>query len=262
MTDGQWLLIILGLIYLSECVVWLPKDAIAVVHPLRGKPIVRAAAPWAGNDRGGLAFTTLIPARAVFVCNGSRFDVDDIRRRTTSSLFETRRLRVLAIALFALTFFAAPALSWRLGFAQIGLWILGAFAVFNATVAIAFLRTSHGDGWYRWSHAIVMLIATPSAIRAVDYATRNALRDFDPLAAATAVLGPDHPVVTKMLRELAYPPGGAERSARYEAARRAGLEHVERAPAGAARYCPRCLAAYEQGPAECADCGVELKRSA
>ena len=67
MSDAQSLLVILALIYVSDCLVWVRRDGIAVVITSRGRAIVRRPSSWAGNDRGGLAFTTLLPARAVFV---------------------------------------------------------------------------------------------------------------------------------------------------------------------------------------------------
>lgn len=267
MSDAQSLLVILALIYVSDCLVWVRRDGIAVVITSRGRAIVRRPSPWAGNDRGGLAFTTLLPARAVFVCDagGGSFKWRQIDARVKEVHAKTATLRVFAWMLFGLLFLAAPFLAWWYGFAQVGLLLIAIFAIANATVALAFLRAhrriDRDDAWHRWTHAIVMLVATPSAVRAVDHATRHGLREFDPLAVAARLAGKDHPVVKTLLRELAYPRAGADAGPRYEAARRAGLEHHEEPPqrsGDAELYCPRCLSQYVHGTASCADCGILL----
>lgn len=270
MSDAQSLLVILALIYLSDCLVWLRRDAVAVVISLRGRAVVRRPSSWAGNDRGGLAFTTLLPARAVFVCDATdgSFKMREIDARAQLAQARTGMLRMLAWFLFYLLFFIAPALTWRYGFAQIGLILIAMFAIANAVMAFAFFRTHRAldrkDTWHRWTHAIVMLVATPSAVRAVDQATRHAMRGFDPLAVASRLAGSGDLVVRTMLRELAHPLAGASPGARYDAARKAGLVHEEEPPkrSGEAEvYCPRCLAQYVGGTETCADCGIGLRES-
>ncbi|HWW61125.1 MAG TPA: hypothetical protein VN181_07150 [Thermoanaerobaculia bacterium] len=266
MSDGESLLAILALIYLSDCVVWLRKDAVAVVLPHFGRAAVRRPSAWAGNDRGGFAFISILPARAVFVSEGSGFAMDEIARRVTSTQAQTRLLRALAWMLFVALFGVAPLLTWRFGFARIGLTLIAAFVVVNAVMAIVFFRTHRridpDDAWHRWTHAIVMLVATPSAVRAIDQATRHALRESDPLAVAAQVAGSEDRVVKTMLRELAHPIGDPDR-ARLESARKAGLVHREEPPprvGDASAYCPRCLALYIAGTSDCADCELALRR--
>lgn len=265
MTDAQWLLIILGVIYLSDCLVWLRRDAIAIVLPLRGRPFVRRSAPWAGNERGGLAFVSFLPARAVFVCDatqGGNFRVPEIDQRLERTLAATRVLRGFSLILFALLFVVAPLLAWRFTFERIGLDLIAAFIVCNAAMAILFFRAHRridpDDSWHRWTHAIVMLVATPSAVRAIDQTTRSAMREHDPLAVAAHLAGTEDRAVKTLLRELAHPLGDAPRDSRYDAARKAGFVHVEEPPPGASAYCPRCLSVYGAGTASCADCGIEL----
>jgi hypothetical protein len=267
MSDAQSLLVILALIYVSDCLIWLRRDGVAVVITFRGRAIVRRPSSWAANDRGGLAFTTLLPARAVFVCDApdGSFAWREIDARAKEVQAKTGVLRLLAWILFGQLFIVAPALAWRFGFAQIGLLLIAAFAIANAVIAFTFFRThrriDRGDRWHRWTHAIVMLIATPSAVRAVDQATRHAMRGFDPLAVASRLAGNDDPLVRTMLRELAHPLPGANTGARHDAAHRAGLAHREEPPqrsGEAALYCPRCLSQYVQGTASCTDCGIAL----
>lgn len=267
MSDGQSLLVILALIYLSDCLVWLRRDAIAVVITPHGRAVVRRPSSWAGNDRGGFAFTTLFPARAVFVCEAAdgSFKMREIDAAVEHVQARTRMLRLLAWVLFFLLFAVAPALTWIYGFAQIGLILIAAFALANAVLAFAFFRThrtlDREDKWHRWTHAIVMMVATPSAVRAVDQATRHAMRAFDPLAVASRLAGNDDPLVRTMLRELAHPLPDANTGSRYDAARKAGLVHQEEPPkrsGEAGVYCPRCLAQYVGGTEMCADCGIGL----
>ena len=257
MTDAQWLLLLVALIYVSDCFVWLRAGEAAVVIPYRGRPFVRTQSTW-GNERGGLAFITLIPPRAVFVCGGSGFHLP--KDRVPNILRANRWLHVLALTAFVALFAIAPALSWHFGFAQIGLMVIAAFVVINVTIAIAFFRAhkriDRNDRSHRWVHAIVMCFATPSAIRAADQATRRVLRELDPLAVAAQVAGKDDPMFKQMLREIAHPP-----TERYEAAKRAGFKHVEEPPpptTGASAYCPRCLAQYGGERAECVDCALPL----
>jgi hypothetical protein len=267
MTDAQSLLVVAALIYLSDCAVWLPRDAVAVVIPICGRPFVRTPSAWAGNDRGGLAFTTLLPARAVFICRPSDdFHRRRIEKRLAEVLDRTRLLNTLSMIAFIALFGVAPLLSWRFGFMQIGVFVLLGLLLINALVAFAFFRTAARlqpfDRAHRWAHALVMLVATPAAIHAVGRASHDAMRKFDALAVAARIAGEDHPAVRCILRELAHPAGGFPPTKRYEAAQTAGLSHVEEPPAacgGAAAYCPRCLALYGVDKGVCADCEVELR---
>lgn len=260
MSDAQWLLILVALIYVSECFVWLRPDAVAIVIPMFGRPAVRRPSDF-GNDRGGLAFTTLLPARALFVCEGASFKKRELEERLKATLAGTRRLRAVAAAMFVLLFAIAPAVSVRFGFAQIGLLIIAALVLANAIAATAFFRAHKRvdpkERSHRWVHAVVMLVSTPAAIRSVDQVTRGALREFDPIAAAARIAGEDHPEVRRLLRELAHPVGGAERDPRYDAARAAGFTYGEATPRGA---CPRCLAQYGEGIERCADCDIALAK--
>lgn len=267
MTDAQWLLAIVALIYLSDCLVWLPKDAAAVVIPFRRRPFVVLPSSW-GNERGEFAFTTFLPARAVFVCEPAKgFSMDDADRRVANVLTATRGLYVLTVAVFVALFAVAPLVTIALGFARVGLLLIALFLLANAVVAFTFFR-SHArvepdDPWHRRVYAMVMLVATPSAIRAVDQVTRRALRDFDPLAVAASVAGRDDRMFRRLLRELAHPAGGSAPGPRYEAAVAAGLRHIDERPAvsgDASAYCPRCLALYGDGRVECGDCGLSLVR--
>jgi len=239
-----------------------------VVIPFHGAPQVRLPSSWAGNERGGLAFLTLLPAQAVFVCpavEGGSFRFRQIDKKLALVLKSTRWLRRLAIIAFLALFVIAPLVAWQLGFTQIGLVLIAAFLIFNVIIAVVFFRSHRRvqptARSHRWAHAVVMLVATPSAIRAVDQVSRDLLGGFDPLAVAVRLAGDDDPAVKRMFRELAHPEGGAAPGKRYEAALAAGLRHDEELPEaseGASSYCPRCLAQFQAGPEECIDCGLPL----
>ena len=260
MTDAQWLLVIVAAIYLSECFVWLRPDAAAIVIPLFGRPAVRRPSTF-GNERGALAFTSILPARAVFICDGESFRKRELDQRLTVLRERTRGLQFIALLIFVALFVAAPLVSLRFGFAQIGLLILAALFVLNVIASIAFFRTHKrvepANRAHRWTHALVMLVSTPAAIRAMDQITRGALREFDPIAVAARVAGEEDREVRRMLRELAHPIGGAEPGARYAAARAAGFKHVDEVARGA---CPRCLAQYDETVERCADCDLALAK--
>jgi len=61
MSDGQALLLVLGLLYLSECLIWLPRNSVAFVSP-NGRlwRAVLASARY-GNSQGALMFMNPLP---------------------------------------------------------------------------------------------------------------------------------------------------------------------------------------------------------
>lgn len=269
MTDAQSLLAILALIYLSDCLLWVPRDAIVVVMPLRGRAFVRLPSTWAANDRGALVFTALLPPRALFLCEPSEaasVAMRDLDERVAGVLRLTRPLHRLGLAVFVAMFLVAPLLSLWLGFARIVVAIFIAFLVTNVIVSIVFFRTfgrvDPHDRARRLGYGVALLVAPPSASRAVDQVTLRALRDFEPLAVAARLAGEDDPNVRRLLRELAHPAGGGPPDPRYETARALGLEHRDQAPkraGGAVAYCPRCLVQFGVAAAECPDCHVSLQ---
>ena len=64
MSDATGLLVVLALLYLSERLLWVPRGAVIFIRPFRGEWRRGAPMPFAGNDRGALAW---LPAAGVAV---------------------------------------------------------------------------------------------------------------------------------------------------------------------------------------------------
>src|SRR6185503_10134802 len=56
MTDGQTLLLILILVYLSDCLIWVKRESVAFVSTWGGRWRLRVPPSWLGNSNGGILF--------------------------------------------------------------------------------------------------------------------------------------------------------------------------------------------------------------
>jgi hypothetical protein len=56
MTDGQTLLLILILVYLSDCLIWVKRESVAFVSTWGGRWRLRVPPSWLGNSHGGILF--------------------------------------------------------------------------------------------------------------------------------------------------------------------------------------------------------------
>jgi hypothetical protein len=66
--EGQTLLLILVLLYLSECVIWLKRESVAFVSAWGGRWRLAVPPSWMGNANGGILFLNpLPPAGRVFL---------------------------------------------------------------------------------------------------------------------------------------------------------------------------------------------------
>jgi hypothetical protein len=61
MSDGKTLLLVICLIYLSDCVLWIKNQSVAFVSPWYGQWRVALANFWIGNDKGSLMFLNPLP---------------------------------------------------------------------------------------------------------------------------------------------------------------------------------------------------------
>ena len=69
MSDLESLLLVLGVLYVSECVVWVPLGAVSLSAWLDKQWRMRFPGGWTGNSRGGLLMANpLPPLGSVFVC--------------------------------------------------------------------------------------------------------------------------------------------------------------------------------------------------
>ena len=75
-SEGQTLLILLVLLYLSECVIWMKRHSVAFISGLGGSGRVAFAHQWLGNANGGILFLNpLPPAGKVFLSHLSPISI-------------------------------------------------------------------------------------------------------------------------------------------------------------------------------------------
>jgi hypothetical protein len=68
MSEGQTLLLILILLYLTECLIWVKRESVAFVSRMGGRWRLTVPPSWLGNANGGLLFLNpLPPAGRVFL---------------------------------------------------------------------------------------------------------------------------------------------------------------------------------------------------
>src|SRR5688572_21441379 len=61
MTDGESLLLVLGALYLSDCIAWIGKGSVLFVSPWCRAWRVTIASPYFGNEFGTLALLNPVP---------------------------------------------------------------------------------------------------------------------------------------------------------------------------------------------------------
>lgn len=76
MTEGQTLLLILVLIYLSDCLIWVRRESVAFVSPWGGRWRLTVPPSWLGNANGGiLLLNPLPPSGRVFLSHLSPISI-------------------------------------------------------------------------------------------------------------------------------------------------------------------------------------------
>ena len=61
MTEGQTLFLVLILVYLSDCLIWVKRESVALVSVWGGRWRVTEPPSWLGNAKGGLLFLNPVP---------------------------------------------------------------------------------------------------------------------------------------------------------------------------------------------------------
>lgn len=76
MSEGQTLLLILILLYLTECLIWVKRESVAFVSSMGGRWRLRVPPSWLGNANGGiLLLNPLPPSGRVFVSHLSPISI-------------------------------------------------------------------------------------------------------------------------------------------------------------------------------------------
>jgi hypothetical protein len=269
MSDEQTLLVVIAVIYLADCVFWIPRQGFGFTRWISGKWNVRRPSVLIGNHRGGIGFVNPFPPLGLATrAAGRTCDGKAIKKRVEEFERESRRLKLLCNVLFFFLFGACPYMVWRLGMVG-AIWpvVLG---LYLQTILIATLFWRAHRRLYpkrrdeTFKPFFTMLLAAPSAIRAQDVLGRCLLEEFHPLTAVKALCSEADlaRVAEPILRDLRYPAGTiseTERTARLSLLKELGMENLLRAPkpseAEHVKYCPRCLQQFTVAGTTCADCG-------
>ena len=76
MSEGQTLLLILILLYLTECLIWVKRESVAFVSGMGGRWRLTVPPSWLGNANGGILFLNpLPPAGRVFLSHLSPISI-------------------------------------------------------------------------------------------------------------------------------------------------------------------------------------------
>lgn len=213
----------------------------------------------------------------------SLFDEEKLRERMAAFEKRSRTLRALGNSLFLLLYAISPLLVWRFGFLNVVWHLLAALLVHTFAIGLLF-RHQHAKLFpeasaERFTSFLTMLLAPPSAIRAVDVLSKHLLEDFHALALAKALLTEDRfqafaRHVLLDLRHPMYPLAedgiAAEMDSEFrdrlrqhaESFIRDGGGNVEtllgppmKTEAVHTAFCPRCHAQFVAIDSSCADCG-------
>ena len=297
MTDADILLLVLVILYLLECVAWIPSASSAITRGFDGWGRLVSNDRLLGNEKGGLLLLNpLPPLGEVFLCPSTApdtalnlsLDRTVLIRRLQNCDKRSSTLRLLCSCLFVCIFVICP-LATRVPGAIVVLWpTIFVCLVLMAAIAVVYRNT------YRFlypqergSHHLI-LIATfpPATIRAYETLSRNLCAAFHPLVVTSVLCTPDefHKYARKTLQEFRFSISAMRSTGdavpneiledRWRKLQRAleqfcvnagfDLQSLDTAPmpaeASCRSYCPRCLAQFTVLEGKCADCGsVDLR---
>lgn len=209
MSDSDVLFLILAAIYLSECILWVPREAAAFLAPFGRRAHLRRPSftlGWSGtgpllrNPLPPLGFAALCAfgsggARAATApaaaAPGSRLDAEAVAARVEEYRSRSGALRVLCNLLFLSMFVLAPALVRWQGLGRWWMPLLAALVLLMAATLFAY-RRAHGalypgQSAERRKRIAALLFSPPAVARAHDALARDLLAPFHPLAAAAAL---------------------------------------------------------------------------
>lgn len=287
MSGPAALLVVVGALYLLECIVAVPGGQVAFRGTARASWSVVTGGFRIGGHGRRLVFVPLMPwARGVLLAGGAvgadrsfgsdagsprvpSFDVPLVRTRVAQLDAATSALRVDSLSMFALVFVLSPAAVRLLG------WDATWPFIMTGVVAIAVLvagdyRRAHADlfprsGGAQFGILLTLAVSPASAMRAGDSLARALVADQHALAVARAACPPEE------YERLA---AGHVRSWRRGEPRDRGAEEFIASTLGdparlisapgrrdesALAYCPGCLAEFAIASGECEQCGVELE---
>ena len=279
MSELLALLLVLWCVYVSDAVWWTSENSLIMIGGRPGE--FRAQFGPSMAVRQGKGFFTpplLPPFRHAFEFR--LFEKPDGRRAMDNraaverAIDEVLRLatplRVLGEGLWAYLFLVTPLVVATFGLLRTWVPLLTVLGLWIGAILITFRRTwrrlyeKDPSGWR--SDATLMLLSPPSAIRAADHLTRNALRGVSPVRLAS-VIAPG-PEFCRIARFVYF---GQDAASQLDAKREIerildaeGMTAIFAAPtereAGMKGFCPRCHEQLLRDAGECPDCvGVAIQ---
>jgi len=286
MHDEVTIILVLGVLYLSDTILWLPVRAVAIVRGFRGWHLSYPS-KILGNEKGGLVFINplMLPLYPPYVFRLDRveqkkdlFNVRDIKKKIRKLKQETYFLSVLCSCLLIYVIIVIPIvlLSWGLlrSFIPLGV-VLYSSAVL---VAIIFFRIHRklipNQKWERVNAIVRMIVCPPVAITAGETLTLRIFQSHHPLAICS-VLGGQNMLVEFSEKMLTHSDHRLEinmqmnnlnlskKLIKFLQHQRIEVLDILKQPTsideGAVSYCPNCLCQYIYQEGTCPDCfGVSL----
>lgn len=275
MSESQLLVLILCLVYLSECVCWVRGSHHAFQFSALRRGSVNPPGKGLGNERGRIVISRVLPFTAglhVVPNSGGQLDSSAAQTHWENFRQQTRSLGIGAGLSFLLLFVLVPVV-WSVFGAESRqmLWSAVILLLVNFITA-GFYFNLHpkyhsGETWDRWQHSILIALVPTHTARARDTLGRKLLENFHPLAVAQFSLSEAgfQRFACKALREAAHPLPDQAQPANLPALQEfLTLHGVTITPpvqsSDATQYCPRCHAQFGAAASTCDDCnGLPLK---
>jgi hypothetical protein len=275
MTENQLLVLILCLVYLSECCCWVSHTSYAFQFCQLGKGQAHPPGKGLGNAHGRFVLARLLPFRAglhVVPLHGGSFDTAAAQAHWQTFQQDTKWLGRCAVLSFLMLFLLIPTV-WQLYGAESRVMLATALTllVVNFITAALYFKVHPkyhpGDTWDRWQHSLFIALVPTHTSRARDTLGRKLLQAYHPLAVAAFALPGDSfkRLAERWLRQATYPLPGKPQAADLPALAAFLQPHniVLTAPAAsdeATQYCPRCTAQFGPTATGCSDCeGLKLE---
>ncbi len=275
MTENQFLVLILGLVYLSECCCWVPATSYAFQLFRLGEGQVNPPGKGLGNAHGRLVLARLLPFRAglhVVPLEGGTLDTAAAQARWQDFRDRTKWLGRGAVLSFLMLFLLIPTV-WQLYGAESRVMLVSALSLLMVNLITAGIYfkahpTYHpGETWDRWQHSLFIALVPTHTSRARDTLGRKLLQSYHPLAVAAFALPEDvfKRLAERWLRQATYPLPGKAQAADLPALTQFLQPYNIQITAPVAsdeatQYCPRCTAQFGASANGCSDCeGLKLE---
>lgn len=268
MTENQVLVLILVLIYLSECIVWVPHAQMAFQVARSQRGTIHLPGTGLGNHLGRLLLAQPIPLLSglhLAAAQGGDLHAERAHAKWLDFRAITTWVRLGANSSFMLLFGMIPIIWVRAGADSVAMLIAMCALLFtDLMTAFCFVRAHRRLypelKFDRWKHAALIALVPTHTARAQDTLARHALAAFHPLAVAALALPETkyHQFARRLQREAHHPLPGENHPDREEIDFFLTREGIQPLPPervdGADQYCPRCHTQFGKEVSVCADC--------